>query len=52
MNAQSPDVHGNGPLAGVRVIEIESIGPLPFAGMMLADLGAEILRIEAHTRVI
>lgn len=35
-----------GPLAGVRVIEIAGIGSLPFAGMMLADMGAEILRID------
>ena len=34
-----------GPLAGVRVLEIESIGPGPFAAMMLADLGANVLRI-------
>lgn len=35
-----------GPLAGVRVIEIAGIGALPFAGMLLADMGAEILRVE------
>ena len=35
-----------GPLDGVRVIEIESIGPGPFAAMMLADMGAEVLRIQ------
>jgi alpha-methylacyl-CoA racemase len=36
----------SGPLAGVRVLEIASIGPAPFAGMMLSDLGAEVLRID------
>jgi len=36
----------HGPLAGVRIIEIAGIGPLPFAGMLLADLGAGILRID------
>ncbi|MGH2937426.1 MAG: CaiB/BaiF CoA transferase family protein [Solirubrobacterales bacterium] len=35
-----------GPLAGLRVVEIASIGPGPFAAMMLADMGAEVLRIE------
>jgi alpha-methylacyl-CoA racemase len=35
-----------GPLAGVRVIEIASIGPGPFACMMLADMGAEVLRLQ------
>ena len=36
----------SGPLNGVRIIEIASIGPGPFAGMMLADMGAEIVRLE------
>lgn len=36
----------SGPLAGVRVPEIETIGPVPWAGMMLADLGADVLRID------
>lgn len=35
-----------GRLAGVRVIEMAGIGPGPLAGMMLADMGAEVLRIE------
>ncbi|MEM7435435.1 MAG: CaiB/BaiF CoA-transferase family protein [Myxococcota bacterium] len=35
----------SGPLAGIRIIEIEGIGPCPFAGMMLADLGAEVIRV-------
>lgn len=35
-----------GPLAGVAVIELAGIGPGPFAGMVLADLGADVLRIE------
>jgi alpha-methylacyl-CoA racemase len=35
-----------GPLAGVRVVEIAGIGPGPFAAMLLADLGADVLRIE------
>jgi alpha-methylacyl-CoA racemase len=35
-----------GPLRGSRIIEIAGIGPGPFAGMMLADMGAEVLRVE------
>lgn len=35
-----------GPLAGLRIIEFAGLGPGPFCGMMLADMGAEILRIE------
>jgi alpha-methylacyl-CoA racemase len=36
----------SGPLTGVRVIELAGIGPTPFAGMMLSDLGAEIIRVD------
>ena len=36
----------SGPLAGIRIIEIAGIGPGPFAGMMLADHGAEVIRID------
>lgn len=35
-----------GPLEGVRVVEIASLAPAPFACMMLADLGAEVLRVD------
>jgi alpha-methylacyl-CoA racemase len=35
-----------GPLTGFRVIEIAGIGPGPFAAMMLADMGADVLRVE------
>ncbi len=35
-----------GPLAGLRILEMEGLGPVPFAGMMLADHGAEVIRIE------
>ncbi|HEY2732467.1 MAG TPA: CoA transferase, partial [Polyangiales bacterium] len=38
-----------GPLAGIKLIEIASIGPGPFAAMMLADMGAEVIRIERAT---
>jgi alpha-methylacyl-CoA racemase len=36
----------HGPLHGVRVLEFEAIGPGPFAGMLLADLGADVLVID------
>jgi hypothetical protein len=36
----------SGPLRGVKIIEFAGIGPIPFAGMLLSDLGAEIVRIE------
>jgi alpha-methylacyl-CoA racemase len=35
-----------GPLAGQRIIEIAGIGPGPFAAMLLADMGAEVIRVE------
>ena len=35
-----------GPLKGVKVLEIAGIGPGPLAGMMLSDMGADVLRIE------
>ncbi|MEH0974684.1 CaiB/BaiF CoA-transferase family protein [Micromonospora sp. CPCC 205546] len=40
-----------GPLAGVRVIELAGIGPGPFAAMMLADLGADVVRVDRVTDV-
>lgn len=35
-----------GPLAGIRVVEMVGLGPCPFAAMMLADMGAEVIRID------
>ncbi len=40
-----------GPLQGVRVVEIAGIGPGPFAGMMLADAGADVLRVDRVSHV-
>ena len=37
---------GQGPLSGVRVVEFAGIGPAPFAVMLLADMGAEVVRID------
>lgn len=36
----------HGPLTGVRVIELAGIGPGPFAAMLLADLGADVVRVD------
>lgn len=38
-----------GPLKGVRVVEMAGIGPGPFCGMLLADMGADVLRIDRKT---
>ena len=35
-----------GPLSGVKVLEFEAIGPGPFAGMLLADMGADVLLVD------
>ena len=35
-----------GPLAGIKIIEFGAIGPAPFCSMLLADMGAEVLRID------
>ena len=40
-----------GPLAGVKVVEMVGIGPGPFCGMMLADMGASVIRVDRAERV-
>jgi alpha-methylacyl-CoA racemase len=35
-----------GPLAGVKIVEMAGVGPAPFAGMLLADMGADVVRID------
>lgn len=40
-----------GPLAGIKVVELPNIGPVQFAGMLLSDLGAEVLRVDRATDV-
>lgn len=37
---------GAGPLAGLRVVEVVGLGPGPFAGMLLSDMGAEVIAVD------
>jgi alpha-methylacyl-CoA racemase len=39
----------SGPLAGLKVVELVGIGPAPFCAMLLADMGAEVIRIDRPT---
>jgi len=52
MNIDTPlqDATRSGPLTGIRIVEFAAIGPAPFAGQLLADLGAEIVRIDRAER--
>jgi alpha-methylacyl-CoA racemase len=43
---------GTGPLRGVRVVEIAGIGPGPHAATLLADLGADVIRVERPSGVV
>lgn len=36
----------NGPLHGLRIVELSAIGPVPFCGALLADLGADVVRVD------
>jgi alpha-methylacyl-CoA racemase len=45
MDVPQSRIHA-GPLLGLRVVEFEGIGPAPHCGMLFADLGADVLRIE------
>ncbi|MGH3976765.1 MAG: CoA transferase, partial [Pseudonocardiaceae bacterium] len=40
-----------GPLAGLRVLELAGIGPAPYACLLLAELGAEVIRIDRASSV-
>jgi alpha-methylacyl-CoA racemase len=42
----------SGPLRGIRVLELAGIGPVPFCGMVLADLGADVVRIDRPTPAV
>ncbi len=44
MNDDAADV--TGPLAGIRILEVGGIGPNPFTGMLLADMGADVIRLD------
>jgi alpha-methylacyl-CoA racemase len=35
-----------GPLSGLKIVEFAGIGPGPFCGMLLSDLGADVVRID------
>ena len=60
MTRVSPTTDGNanrrkgtyvtGPLAGLRVLEMAGMGPGPFAAMLLADMGADVVRIDRADR--
>jgi len=40
-----------GPLDGLKVVELQGIGPCPYCGMMLADMGAEVIRVDRTSNV-
>jgi alpha-methylacyl-CoA racemase len=41
-----------GPLAGIKIIELAGIGPGPFCAMMLADMGADVIRVDRAQSVV
>jgi alpha-methylacyl-CoA racemase len=43
---EQPHEDAGGPLTGVRVVELGGLGPGPFGGMLLTDLGADVIRID------
>jgi len=44
--AAAPGAEAGGPLRGLKVLEFEAIGPGPFAGMLLADMGADVIVVD------
>jgi len=42
-------IEKTGPLCGVRILEMGGIGPNPFAGMVFADMGADVIRLDRST---
>src|SRR5579864_9472259 len=48
--SQSGPLSRRGPLGDVRIVEFAAIGPVPFAAMLLSDLGAEVIRIDRKPR--
>ncbi|TFY77331.1 hypothetical protein EWM64_g6680 [Hericium alpestre] len=47
-----PPAASTGPLHGVKVIEFAGLAPAPFAGLILADFGATVIRIDRHSRTL
>jgi alpha-methylacyl-CoA racemase len=47
--AANQEVTTMGPLAGLRIVEMAGIGPAPFAATLLADMGAELIRVDRRT---
>lgn len=45
MQERSEMANATGPLAGLRLVELDAIGPVPLAAMVLADMGADVVRI-------
>jgi alpha-methylacyl-CoA racemase len=41
----------SGPLTGMTVIELQGIGPAPFCGMVLSDMGANVIRVDRASNV-
>lgn len=50
-SAPSPSTGSSAPLAGLKVLDFSTLLPGPFATLMLADLGAEVIHVESPTRV-
>ena len=48
--AESAGRTGTGPLAGLKVIEMAGLGPVPLAGLLLAEMGADVLRVERKSK--
>ena len=40
-----------GPLSGIKIVELAGIGPAPYAAMLLADLGADVVRVDRSSNV-
>ena len=51
LSSRDPTLLVSGPLAGIRVLELPNIGPVQFAGMLLSDMGAEVMRLDRATDV-
>lgn len=49
MNGSLSPTPKPGPLAGVTVVEMAGLGPVPLAGLMLSEMGADVLRIERQS---